>query len=258
MPLLKKKPTANHIEHISVDEKLSSKTGKPVGEYITLFCEGLDNGKMTVELVKILTEMLSNLLSDVKSPKYMVAGLGNKNVTPDSLGVRVAESILATGHFENVPEFDEIGLQRVYVVIPRVMAQTGFESADQIKFITAGIKPDCLIVVDSLACDSFERHIKTIQITDSGLFPGSGAKNIRKKISSEILGCPVIAIGVPTVVTSSKEWSEPLVSYDIDLMLNRFSSVISNAINMALNPKLSYDEFRGLLMIDGINAYEQN
>jgi spore protease len=192
--------------------------------------------------------MLSNLLCDIQEPKFLVAGLGNSNITADSLGVRVAEKVLATAHFAAHPEFDELGLNQVNVFMPRVMAQTGFESADQIKFIAAGMNPDCLIVVDSLSCSSIERLTKTIQITDTGIFPGSGVGNNRCEISQETLGFPVIAIGVPTVVFLPRECDEPLVPRDIDMMVNRFSKIISNAINTALNPSLSCEEVQSLVM----------
>jgi spore protease len=99
-----------------------------------------------------------------------------------------------------------------------------------------------------LSCSSIERLTKTIQITDTGIFPGSGVGNNRREISQETLGFPVIAIGVPTVVFLPKECEEPLVPRDIDMVVNRFSKVISNAINTALNPSLSCEDVQVLVM----------
>jgi spore protease len=245
MFLLKEKP---NIHHVRVDEEQSSKTGKPVGEYITLVCgKSDDDEQITDDLAQIISEMLSNLCGETNPPKYLVAGLGNHNITPDSLGVRVAGKVLATAHLSEQPEFDELGLNKVCVFTPRVTAQTGIESAEQLSLIAAGIKPYCLIVVDSLACDSLERLAKTIQITDTEIFPGSGLGNNRRKISRETLGFPIIAIGVPTVVCLSDDYKDALVPRDIDMILARFSKIISNAINKALNPTLSYEDVHSLI-----------
>ena len=237
-----------NVQRVIIDEECGAKYRN--GDYITLFCSGVDgDDETTKSLTQIITEMLTKLHCNKRTSKILVAGLGNNRITPDALGVRAAERVLATAHFTEISSFDELSLRRVYVVTPKVMAQTGFETLEQLSFITSGIKPDCVIVVDSLACDSLDRLIKTVQITNTGINPGSGVENQRREISQETLGCPVIAIGVPMVVNMADSGEEPimLVPRDIDIAISRFSRVISNAINKALNPELSCEDIESLI-----------
>jgi spore protease len=129
------------------------------------------------------------------------------------------------------------------------MAQTGLESAEQIRLIAAGIKPDCLIAVDSLACSERERLARTIQVTNTGISPGSGVKNERKEFSRAVFGVPVIAIGVPTVIEQrhAGEAALLLVPRDIDTVISHYSRVISDALNRVLNPMLDESEIAELL-----------
>jgi spore protease len=231
---------------------------KPQGNYATLFCEQLDS----VHDIAALTGALNDILPDIGGKKVLVAGLGNDNITPDSLGVRTVAKVLATGHFANNAElrgeFDELGMNEIYVVAPGVMAQTGFETAEQLRFIADGIQPDCLIVVDSLACNSTERLTRTIQVTDTGISPGSGVSNNRREISPKTFGIPVVAIGVPTVIdlnsllkdVESNEKPNDIcmvVPRNIDIIINHYARVISAAINRVLNPKLDESEIESLM-----------
>jgi len=235
--------------------ELNKESKSPEGNFVTLFCDELDADKEIAELSDALKQMLAPL----KAKSVLVAGLGNMNITPDALGVRTAAKTLATGHFAANPElqeeFRELELRTTYVISPGVMAQTGFETAEQLKLIAKGIKPDCIIAVDSLACNSFERLAKTIQITDTGISPGSGVANNRCEISPKTFGLPVIAIGVPTVIDALLENHAGnddaplmLVPRNIDIVINHFSRVIAGAINRVLNPKLSQSEIDNLLM----------
>ncbi|MCL1788954.1 MAG: GPR endopeptidase [Oscillospiraceae bacterium] len=241
------------ITRVVINEQASLKTGKPAGTYITLSCFETNRDKETETAV--LSHIIVKMLSDIhKKSSYsiLVTGLGNDNITPDSLGVRTVEKVLATAHFTGQQEFSELNLRPVYVIEPGVMAQTGLESAEQLKFIADGIKPDFLIVIDSLACNERQRLAQTIQITDTGISPGSGVKNERKEFSKGVFGVPVIAIGVPTVIDLSFEsnadkGSFMLVPRDIDLIITHFASVISGALNRALNPSLDESEIETLL-----------
>ena len=228
---------------------------KPQGNYSTVFCGEageLDADTEIAELVKALAPMLP---PDANS--FLIAGLGNANITPDSLGVRTAGKTLATAHFtanaELQEEVEQLGLRKTYVLSPGVMAQTGFETAQQLKLLTDGISPDCLIVIDSLACNSFERLCATIQVTDTGITPGSGVANNRTEISQKTFGIPVVAVGVPTVIdylgkkTPSGE-AFMVVPRNIDIVVNHFSRVIATALNRVLNPGLSASEIDSLLM----------
>ncbi|MCL2634126.1 MAG: GPR endopeptidase [Oscillospiraceae bacterium] len=218
---------------------------KPGGNYDTLFCDELDSDSE----ISALSKIISRYLPVKQTLKTLVVGLGNENITPDSLGARAAGRVLATAHFTGHSEFDELGLREVYVITPGVMAQTGFESAEQLKYIVNGVKPDCLIVIDSLACRDTGRLGHTIQVTDTGISPGSGVKNERREFSEKTFGIPIIAVGVPTVVdlTISDEETFMAVPRDIDVIVNHFARVISGAVNKALNPTLSESEIEKLL-----------
>jgi len=233
------------------------KSPKPHGNYVTLFCEERDLAGDT----DALTLALAELLPDLDGKRVLVAGLGNEGITPDSLGVRAAGKVLATAHFASgnastQSEFVELGLREVYVLQPGVMAQTGMESAEQLRLISSGLKPDYLIVIDSLACSSVERLAATIQLTDTGISPGSGVKNNRCEISSKVMGVPVIAIGVPTVIDWHSAGAEPtssevpfmVVPRDIDVIINHYAKVIGGAVNRVLNPALDESEIEGLLV----------
>lgn len=195
------------VTTVVINKQASEKTGKPAGTYITLTCAEKsefsafsDPQSETAALSEILFRIMARTLSGShKDGKILVTGLGNNSITPDALGVRTAEKVLVTAHFAGHSEFAELGLREVFVIKPGVMAQTGLESAEQLKLISDGIKPRCIIAIDSLACSERERLAKTIQITDTGIAPGSGVKNERKEFSEKSLGVPVIAIGVPTV-----------------------------------------------------------
>ncbi|MCL2036682.1 MAG: GPR endopeptidase [Oscillospiraceae bacterium] len=249
------------ITRVLIQDKASERTGKSPGEYITLLCKDGDADAEISALSSSLSQILESAeLNKLEQPKCLIVGLGNENITPDSLGVRAAGRILATGHFcnsESRDEYSELGLNTVYVIQPGVMAQTGLESAYYLELLAKGINPDFLIVIDSLACNGRERLGKTLQITDAGISPGSGVKNERKEFSRKLFGVPVIAIGVPTVIdmgesgqTAQDSQSEPfmLVPRNIDVIINHFARVISTSVNRVLNPNLNDAEIEMLLM----------
>ena len=133
--------------------------------------------------------------------KCLIVGLGNINVTPDALGPYVVDNVIVTRHLFELNKISE-GFSNVSAISPGVMGTTGIETYDIISSVVKEIDCDYLIVVDALATSSISRVNKTIQITDSGINPGSGVGNKRKELSFDTLGIPVIALGVPTVVDS--------------------------------------------------------
>jgi spore protease len=158
-----------------------------------------------------------------------------------------------------MPDFKELSMREVYVLETGVLAQTGVESALQLKYLCDGIKPGAVIAVDSLACMETEKLGKTVQVTDSGISPGSGVKNMRNEISRKTLGVPVIAVGVPTVADTVsvldgrlKDFGEfydtVIVPRDIDILINRFAEIIADALNRVLNPSLSKEELERLTL----------
>lgn len=197
-----------------LDDRGAKAMGKAKGTYITLEANQMsekDEGyheEVSVELAKQIRQLIEDLEQDgrLKSKKnvsVLAVGLGNEWVTPDALGPRVLGNLQVTRHLmsqygqgfcekNNVPILSGI--------IPGVMAQTGMETAEILKGVIHETKPDLLIVIDALAARSVRRLGTTIQLTDTGIHPGSGVGNHRHSLTMESLGIPVLAIGVPTVV----------------------------------------------------------
>lgn len=181
--------------------------GKPKGSYITLEAVNMSepdedyHREISIEIAGQLKEMFSK-----KNPpaSFLIVGLGNREVTPDALGPEVLGNICITRHlireFENLKEENT---NQVSGIAPGVMAQTGMETLEILKGIIKETKPDLLIVIDALAARNTGRLNRTVQLTDTGINPGSGVGNYRKGLNKESLGVPVIAIGVPTVVDAA-------------------------------------------------------
>ena len=171
----------------------------------------------------VLSDILKELIKEMnlkENPKTLIVGLGNINVTPDSLGPMVCDNVIVTRHLF-VTNIDDVskGINEVSAIAPGVMGTTGIETYDIIDAVIKKIDVDLVIVVDALASRSIERVNKTIQITNAGICPGSGVGNKRK----ETIGKPVIAIGVPTVVDAVT------ITIDaIDLIVNHLKEVINN------------------------------
>ena len=192
-----------------LDERGAKAMGKPVGTYLTLEAPELAkedesyHQEASAELGEQLLSLVQKCCPDNPRPRILIAGLGNLQVTPDSLGPRVVEQLQMTRHLnmEYDPGFcRRNALPVLSGIVPGVMAQTGMETAEIIKGIVGQTGPDLLIAVDALAARSIRRLTATIQLTDTGIHPGSGVGNHRHSLTRESLGIPVIAIGVPTVV----------------------------------------------------------
>lgn len=181
--------------------------GKPVGNYITMeapHMSAADDGYHR-EVSKALAGHLRELLGDGEQ-SVLIVGLGNREVTPDALGPNVVNQVEITRHM--IKEYGKASLNRkkahqVSALVPGVMAQTGMETLEIIRGVVEETKPDVVIAVDALAARSTRRLNRTIQITDTGINPGSGVGNHRNGINKEALGVPVVAIGVPTVVDAA-------------------------------------------------------
>lgn len=190
-------------------ENGAKEMGKPKGTYITLEASAMaeDDEGYHREISLKLAEVLKRLIPAEKEElSILVAGLGNRMVTPDALGPQVADNLCITRHI--IKEFGKFAyenehVQHISAIVPGVMAQTGMESREIIAGIIHEVKPDYLIVVDALAARSARRLGRTIQITDTGINPGSGVGNHRHSITKETIGIPVIAIGIPTVVEAA-------------------------------------------------------
>lgn len=145
-----------------------------------------------------------------------VVGLGNACVTPDSLGPKVVQMIDVTSHLFKM-NHEHGHMQNVMALAPGVMSQTGLETVDLIKSITSKLHPKLVIVIDALASISLKRLNHTIQINNASISPGAGIGNFRKKFSQKTLGCPMLAIGVPTVVDIKALFEEAFKNIDLNL-----------------------------------------
>ncbi|MBD7906876.1 GPR endopeptidase [Sporosarcina gallistercoris] len=185
---------------VVVDEEGEKRIGKKKGTYITLTDPLLhaDDHVGLKKLAKTMTQQLRKLTEPLQlkeDSKLLFIGLGNKDVTPDAVGPLTMERLNAV-----VPDYYKEDGADVFVYSPGVTIQTGLETADFIKAVVDVVHPDLLIVIDALAARDSSRLCRTIQLTDTGIHPGSGVGNSRKEVSQESLGVPVIAIGIPTVV----------------------------------------------------------
>lgn len=264
--------TAEIDKNISVtrikitDENGSKALSKPIGNYITLEVNGMLHGldaqreELKLKTAKALAMELKDLIKFHYKLKVMVIGLGNDKVTPDSLGPYTVSKVKVTRHFFLIYEADgDEEMSCVSGFIPGVMGSTGMETAELIKGAAEIVKPEVIIAVDALAARHIERISTTIQISDTGISPGAGTGNMRKELNEKTLGVKVVAIGVPTVIDSktlimdtlSGFLSDPksaekymndnaeemiVTSTDIDQVIQDFSDIIANAINITLHP----------------------
>ncbi len=261
-----------HVTKVIIETKNGAKKmGKPMGTYITLEAPGMLEAdddyhrEISEELAKNLGDVIPNL---DKEQSILIVGLGNQDVTADALGPNVVDNLYITRHV--VKEYGKAAYNRERVhmissIVPGVMAKTGMESAEIIKGVINETNPDTVVVIDALAARSTKRLNRTIQITNTGIHPGSGVGNHRNALTEESLGVPVIAIGVPTVVDAAtivndamektmeqlknqsitleddlpKVMSELNNMYvtckDIDETIKRLSFTISEALNIAFD-----------------------
>ncbi len=214
------------VSRITLDDKTSSNLGRKKGDYTTLYFDDITDTTNYNNILKVLSSELKEMfnktnISDELS--CMVIGLGNEKSTADALGVLSAEKIIVTRHIYEITGTLEEGFRITTSFSPGVMGTTGIETSDIISALLEKAEPDFIIVIDALASDSIDRLLRTIQITNTGINPGSGIGNNRKEISSDIYNIPVIAIGVPTVVDATT-----IVSDTINYMKKHFSYNIKN------------------------------
>lgn len=181
--------------------------GKPIGTYVTIDIPNVDGGIQGYfdEAVDAVSGQLRELLLPFGKGPVLVAGLGNALMTPDALGPKCIDSVLITRHIAGelckIPGLE--GLRAVAAISPGVLGQTGVETGEIIKSLVQKIKPDVVIAVDALASRRASRLGRTVQLSDTGITPGSGVGNSRFAVNKETLGVPVISIGVPTVIDAA-------------------------------------------------------
>ncbi|QEK12376.1 GPR endopeptidase [Crassaminicella thermophila] len=195
------------ITHVKVLNQEGSKImGKPEGSYITIESPSLKKADADVKdaLSQLLAKELVNLIPNKSNFKTLIVGLGNWDITPDALGPQVVSKVFVTRHFfEMYKKTDDPTMRPVSAISPGVMGTTGIETVEIIRGIVEKTKPDLVVAIDALASRRMQRVHTTIQISTTGINPGSGIGNKRKELSQHTLGVPVIAIGVPTVVDAA-------------------------------------------------------
>lgn len=235
---------------ISSDEGAKS-IGRPKGRYDTLNTGRMDLlsedeiDEATEEIAKKLCESIDG--TAIVPERLLIVGLGNRNLTPDSIGPKAAALVKPTLHIKDFDEemFESLECSEIAVISPGVTAESGLESSEIIKGVSKRILPDAIIAIDAIATRSLERLGSTVQISDTGLFPGSGIGNSKNALNENTLGVPVIAIGVPTVIDSrifgisdnakfKPDGEAMMVSpKEIDEITTNAARIIGGAINQA-------------------------
>ncbi|MDI6706882.1 MAG: GPR endopeptidase [Bacillota bacterium] len=207
------------VTRVEVFEEVGARImGKPKGNYITIEAKEIKNRDRDVyeDTSRTVAQELSRIAQVDENSTTLVVGLGNWNVTPDSLGPKVVSHLMVTRHiFEYLPDQVDEGVTPVCAISPGVLGITGIETGEIIEGLVDRIKPSRVIAIDALASRKLDRINTTIQISDTGISPGSGVGNKRKELSKQTLGVPVIAVGVPTVVDAAT-----MASDTIDMMID--------------------------------------
>ena len=210
-----------HVSTVQItDASGADAMGRPIGTYITLEAKGLSEGEERLRrfVAETLAELLLKLMqtADTEAKEILVVGLGNRDATPDALGPVAVDELVVTRHLilQLGDEFrKKYHLTSFCALAAGVLAQTGMESGEVIKSVVREMHPDIVIAIDALAARSTTRLGTTVQITDTGIYPGAGIGNNRQALNKETLGVPVIAIGVPTVVDAVTILQERMGNY---------------------------------------------
>ena len=238
-----------------VDNEGAAALQKPQGTYLTLDVSRCQGPEGLQEAAGAVAELLEPLLPE-EGPA-LVAGLGNPAMTPDALGPRCMDHLLITRHLKNVlPQ-----LRETAALSGGVLGTTGLEAAEWVRGVAEHMKPAAVIVVDALAARSLDRLCQSVQLSDTGLVPGSGVGNHRMALNRETLGVPVISVGVPTVVSLetiihdlTDDCGNPprngffLTPAAIDEKIKKLSKIIAYGINLALQPGLTVSDLDALLV----------
>ena len=277
----------NHWEEMGVSltevvvetEEASRALGKAVGVYMTLECPAIRQRDLDARLAmaNLLGEEIARMLPGEGEAPVLVIGLGNRRITPDSLGPQTIDRTLVTRHmFEQLPGFADERMRSVCALAPGVLGVTGIETMEMVEALVAKVRPRAILCVDSLAARAAGRIGTAIQLTDTGIQPGSGVGNHRRSLTRETLGVPVIAVGMPTVIyaaTLTRDAMETLspdtaeddldrveqelltgaqgemvvTPREIDEIISDTAGVIATAVNRALQPDLSQEEIMAMM-----------
>ena len=244
-----------------LSEDAAREIGKPQGRYLTLELDALIRREEDAfpRACKALSTLLRELLPRPNDGPVLIAGLGNRMITPDAIGPQTADHVIATRHLVAQSPAIFADWRPVSALAPGVLGQTGVETGEVICGVLDRVRPAAVIAVDALAAGRLSRLLRTVQLADTGITPGAGVGNARTALNEETLGVPVIAVGVPTVVDGATlaheissqlgqpdcealdDLSQPVMitTRDIDREVADISRLIGYAVNMALHPHLS-------------------
>lgn len=244
-----------------LSEDAAREIGKPQGRYLTLELDALIRREEDAfpRACKALSTLLRELLPRPNDGPVLIAGLGNRMITPDAIGPQTADHVIATRHLVAQSPAIFADWRPVSALAPGVLGQTGVETGEVICGVLDRVRPAAVIAVDALAAGRLSRLLRTVQLADTGITPGAGVGNARAALNKETLGVPVIAVGVPTVVDGATlaheissqlgqpacealdDLSQPVMitTRDIDREVADTSRMIGYAVNMALHPHLS-------------------
>lgn len=244
-----------------LSEDAAREIGKPQGRYLTLELDALIRREEDAfpRACKALSTLLRELLPRPNNGPVLIAGLGNRMITPDAIGPQTADHVIATRHLVAQSPAIFADWRPVSALVPGVLGQTGVETGEVICGVLDRVRPAAVIAVDALAAGRLSRLLRTVQLADTGITPGAGVGNARAALNKETLGVPVIAVGVPTVVDGATlaheissqlgqpacealdDLSQPVMitTRDIDREVADISRMIGYAVNMALHPHLS-------------------
>lgn len=244
-----------------LSEDAAREIGKPQGRYLTLELDALIRREEDAfpRACKALSTLLRELLPRPNDGPVLIAGLGNRMITPDAIGPQTADHVIATRHLVAQSPAIFADWRPVSALAPGVLGQTGVETGEVICGVLDRVRPAAVIAVDALAAGRLSRLLRTVQLADTGITPGAGVGSARAALNKETLGVPVIAVGVPTVVDGATlaheissqlgqpacealdDLSQPVMitTRDIDREVADISRMIGYAVNMALHPHLS-------------------
>lgn len=268
-------------EVIISDEETAHQLGKPCGVYLTMECGLLRerDPEARIAVSALLGEELGRMIRSESDAPVLVIGLGNRFITPDSLGPLAIDRTLVTRHMLQT-EYARSDMRSVCAIAPGVLGVTGVETMEMVQSLAEKLRPRAIVCIDSLAARASERIGSTIQLTDTGIQPGGGVGNHRQPLTRETLGTDVIAIGMPTVVyaatlardafaaLSARNGDQPdesaldamerellsealgemiVTPREIDAIVQDAAAVIAAGVNRALQPLLSDAEIAAMM-----------
>lgn len=233
-----------------LDEEGAKALSKPLGKYFTLELEPrFERGAQGFPAsAQAISQLLERCIEFGKESSFLIAALGNPDITPDALGSIAASNIIVTRHLKSSSPEQFSAFTSTTLCRTGVLGTTGIESAVQIKTLCGELSPTCVIAIDALAGSDVSRLCRTIQISDSGIAPGSGIGNSREELSRAFLGVPVVSIGMPTVIDAAHFSDEPAIQSmfvtprGIDSSVRAAGRLIAYGINLALHKGLSISD----------------